>query len=577
LPFDAPEGLCPSCLLRAGRLSAPEEVSTTAHPGVAAPTPAELAPLFPHLDVLELLGQGGMGAVYKARHRKLDRLIALKVLPAQSGRDPAFAERFTREARALARLSHPHIVAVHDFGEAAGLFYLVMEYVDGVNLRQAQAAGRLRPQQVLPLIGQICEALQYAHEQGVVHRDIKPENILLDRQGRIKIADFGLAKLLGHGPALTLTGSQQVMGTPHYMAPEQMDHPQAVDHRADIYSLGVVFYELLTGELPLGRFAPPSRKAPVDGRLDEVVLRALERDPACRYQRVSDVKTAVEALGQPAPAVAEVPAAAQDGPSLNQELLALAGLGAGLGLLTLLVWLTGSAFVLIGLPLLAHAASLVAWRPSLRSQAVLLLAFGGGTFLLFAGHILSMDFGDAHYYCYPVGFWAGAVLLSIWRREPSGENSAATADSPEDTRLLAVLRRFRSAANLYVVPDIPPDYLRTARRTSKVPPEERALALLDFTDDGDNARQNLLFGSAGLYFHVEHKTETVTGSVRYDELARRTIVNHGTEVYLGGGPALAPPAKYDTVDCETIAGLLNALKEAVRARATPLPEAGTRR
>jgi tRNA A-37 threonylcarbamoyl transferase component Bud32 len=258
-----------------------------------------LAEHFPQLEVLELIGQGGMGAVYKARQTKLDRLVAVKVLPPEWGRDPAFAERFTREARALARLSHPHIVAIYEFGETAGLYYFVMEFVDGLNLRQLLQAGRLRPEEALTLIPQICEALQYAHEEGIVHRDIKPENVLLDRKGRVKIADFGLAKLLG-GPRaeFTLTGSHQVMGTLDYMAPEQRQRPLATDHRADIYSLGVLFYEMLTGELPLGRFPPPSQKAPVDARLDEVVLRALESDPERRYQHASDVKTDVESIAR---------------------------------------------------------------------------------------------------------------------------------------------------------------------------------------------------------------------------------------------------------------------------------------
>src|SRR5207237_7825332 len=144
-----------------------------------APTPAELAGRFPQLEVLELIGQGGMGAVYKARQTKLDRIVALKVLPPEWGTDPAFAERFAREARALAKLNHPHIVAVHDFGEADGLFYLVMEYVDGVNLWQLLLDGQLPPEEALKIVPQICEALEYAHEEGIVHRDIKPENILL--------------------------------------------------------------------------------------------------------------------------------------------------------------------------------------------------------------------------------------------------------------------------------------------------------------------------------------------------------------------------------------------------------------
>src|SRR5262249_27173998 len=175
--------------------------------------------------------------------------------------------------------------------------YLVMEYVDGANLRNILANGGLEPHEALAIIPQICDALQYAHEEGIVHRDIKPENILLDSKGRVKIADFGLAKLIDRPRAtFTLTGSQQIMGTLDYMAPEQRLTPQQVDHRADIYSLGVVFYEMLTGELPLGRFAPPSQKSGVDTRLDGIVFRALEREPAQRYQRISEVKTEIESI-----------------------------------------------------------------------------------------------------------------------------------------------------------------------------------------------------------------------------------------------------------------------------------------
>jgi serine/threonine protein kinase len=143
-----------------------------------------------------------------------------------------------------------------------------MEYVDGVNLRQAMQAGRFSSKEALIIVPSLCSALQYAHEQGVLHRDIEPENILLDAQGRVKLADFGIAKVMT-GPAsgradITLTQSGARLGTPHYMAPEQIEKPSEVDHRADIYSLGVVFYELLTGELPLGRFAAPSEKTNLD-------------------------------------------------------------------------------------------------------------------------------------------------------------------------------------------------------------------------------------------------------------------------------------------------------------------------
>jgi len=146
-------------------------------------------------------------------------------------------------------------------------------------------------------VPQVCEALQYAHEEGVVHRDIKPENILLDKRGNVKIGDFGLAKILDVPPtAYTLTQPQQKMGAPHYMAPEQVDGAHQVDHRADIYSLGVVFYEMLTGQLPIGRFPPPSQKVHVDFRLDNVVLRSLEHEPERRYQHASEIKTDVESI-----------------------------------------------------------------------------------------------------------------------------------------------------------------------------------------------------------------------------------------------------------------------------------------
>jgi len=297
-PLDAKaiQGLCPACLLKAGWPTATEGDNA---PGQAFTPPEieQLTLLFPHLEILELIGQGGMGAVYKARQAELDRFVALKVLAPRDKADPGFAERFTREARALARLSHPNIVAVYDFGHKDELHYFIMEYVDGPNLRQVQKAGELETRTALKIIPQICEALQFAHDEGVVHRDIKPENVLLNQKGRIKIADFGLAKIMGKAhETLTLTQAGHVMGTPHYMAPEQVEHPQQVDHRADIYSLGVVFYEMLTGELPLGRFAPPSQKVEVDVRLDEVVLRTLEKEPKLRYQQASQVGTEVQTI-----------------------------------------------------------------------------------------------------------------------------------------------------------------------------------------------------------------------------------------------------------------------------------------
>lgn len=314
----APQGLCPLCLLKLGMTSWPEDEGLNqAHGSFVPPEPEKLAEFFPNLEIIALLGKGGMGAVYKAKQPSLDRTVALKILPPEVGRDPTFTERFSREARALAKLNHANIISVHDFGQTEDLYYLVMEYVDGLNLRRALLSGALSPKEAISIVPQICDALQYAHEKGVVHRDIKPENILLDARGHVKIADFGLAKLMGHGPdRANLTATGQVMGTPHYMAPEQIEHPLEVDHRADIYSLGVVFYEMLTHELPMGKFPPPSRKVQVDIRFDDVVLRALEKEPRLRYQHAQEVKTDVTAItqvpgGKPVPPAAGVSAAEQ--------------------------------------------------------------------------------------------------------------------------------------------------------------------------------------------------------------------------------------------------------------------------
>jgi serine/threonine protein kinase len=296
---------CPGCLLKMAaedKDSAAEKSLSPTLPSSSAqkftpPTPQELARLFPKLEIQALIGSGGMGAVYKARQPELDRLVAVKILPQVPENAAAYEQRFIREARALAKLNHPNIVTVFDFGKSQGLFYFVMEYVDGITLREAINGGRLAAKDTLAIVSQLCDSLQFAHDEGIVHRDIKPENILIDQRGRVKVADFGLAKLVGSdSPSENLTGTHQVMGTMRYMAPEQMGATKAVDHRADIYSLGVVFYELLTGELPLGWFAPPSKKVAVDVRLDEVVLRTLESEPDRRYQQASELKTAVTSI-----------------------------------------------------------------------------------------------------------------------------------------------------------------------------------------------------------------------------------------------------------------------------------------
>ncbi len=304
---DAPQGLCQQCLLQAGFPTGTDSGGKSER--FVPPSIGELATRFPQLEILEFIGQGGMGAVYKVRQKPLDRIVALKILPPQAAGSAGFAERFTREARALAKLNHPHIVTLHEFGQADGLFYFLMEFVDGVNLRQLLGASPIAPKEALAIVPQICEALQYAHERGIVHRDIKPENILLSKEGSVKIADFGVAKIVALGrdetaaekeatPSRDLTGAGSTLGTPRYMAPEQIRNSAEVDHRADIYSLGVVFYQMLTGELPSSKIEPPSRKVVIDVRLDEVVLRALEKKPELRFQQANALKTQVETIAQ---------------------------------------------------------------------------------------------------------------------------------------------------------------------------------------------------------------------------------------------------------------------------------------
>ena len=237
LPAGALEGMCPACLLRQGTETGPQPPPDSSP--FQPPSVEEVARLFPQLEILAFIGKGGMGAVYQARQPALDRLVALKILPPQAAGGAGFAERFNREARALARLNHPNIVAVYEFGQVNGLPFFIMEFVDGLNLRQLEQAGKLSPRQALQIVPQICEALQFAHDEGIVHRDIKPENILMAKKGRVKIADFGIAKIIDPERDVTLTETKGAIGTPHYMAPEQLENPTSVDHRADIFSLGV--------------------------------------------------------------------------------------------------------------------------------------------------------------------------------------------------------------------------------------------------------------------------------------------------------------------------------------------------
>ena len=264
------------------------------------PTPAELQEILPQYEVHMLVGRGGMGAVYKGVQLSLDRAVAIKLLPpAIERQDLAFAERFKNEARLMGRMNHPAIVSVYDFGRTAdGQLYFVMEYVDGTDVQRMIAReGKLPPEHALAITAHLCDALGYAHKQGVVHRDIKPSNVLIDIEGRVKVADFGLAKLSDKEQNSGLTQTGMAMGTPDYVAPETLMYGSDVDGRADIYAVGVMLYQMLTGDIPRGMFKMPSQKfQSIDPRFDAIVRRALEHDREERYQSSHELRLALDVI-----------------------------------------------------------------------------------------------------------------------------------------------------------------------------------------------------------------------------------------------------------------------------------------
>jgi serine/threonine-protein kinase len=270
--------------------------------GAPAPPPTETvaAPRVPGYELHELLGKGGMGEVWKATQVSLKRTVAVKVLPEKFSKDREFVARFEKEATALAALSHPGIVQIIDRGQAEGHYFFVMEFVAGDNLRGLLNARRMSVRDALKIGVQIARAIDAAHERGIVHRDLKPENILVDAKGHVKIADFGLAGMQGNEHNISLTATAVAMGTVNYMAPEQRRDAKHVDQRADLYSLGVLIYEMLTAELPLGRFKLPSeRLTGLDPAIDPVVAHLLQTDPESRPSRGQEVVDALEPLIPP--------------------------------------------------------------------------------------------------------------------------------------------------------------------------------------------------------------------------------------------------------------------------------------
>ncbi|ATB39927.1 Serine/threonine kinase Pkn10 [Cystobacter fuscus] len=278
--------------VRASRAAAP---LTGAEEGLLESTFVGGQLVVPGYELLRVLGRGGMGEVWLARQMSLGRRVAVKVLPPRLAKDPEFVQRFDKEATALATLSHPHIVQIIDRGVAGEHYYFVMEYVEGRSLRDVMR--ELSPPEALRVALQVARALECAQEKDIIHRDLKPENILVDGRGHVKVADFGLAGIRRPDSTERLTATSVAMGTLNYMAPEQRRDAKNVDGRADLFSLGVMLYEMLTGEVPVGRFRLPSERVPgLDKRVDAVVERLLETEPEARPARASEVCRMLETL-----------------------------------------------------------------------------------------------------------------------------------------------------------------------------------------------------------------------------------------------------------------------------------------
>ncbi|MDF1826463.1 MAG: protein kinase [Verrucomicrobiales bacterium] len=272
----------------------------------APPSIEELQQLLPQYEIESILGQGGMGAVYKGSQVTLQRPVAIKVLPEtliQGDDDLQYVERFKLEARAMANLDHPAIVSVFDFGQTdVGHLYFVMEFVDGMDVEQyiAAAGGIVDPDHAVAIVSHVLDALEYSHSKGIVHRDIKPANILINQEGRVKIADFGLVKQFGSESAAqlsALTMENVAMGTPDYIAPEALVTGSTPDHRADLYAVGVMLYKMLTGKLPRGLFRMPSEEmGNLDPRFDEIITYAIESSPEGRFQNATQFRAKLDEL-----------------------------------------------------------------------------------------------------------------------------------------------------------------------------------------------------------------------------------------------------------------------------------------
>lgn len=250
----------------------------------------QVLPAISDYELIDVIGQGGIAEIYKARQKSLDRTVAIKMIFPEWMKDPEIVHRFHREAITIAGLNHPNIVHVIDKGEVGGRYYFVMEYVDGTSFKEILYDGKIPIREKLEIMIGTLKGLDYAHKNGVIHRDIKPANILIDKNRNALLADFGIAQIL-HKSDYEHTRPDIVMGTLAYMSPEQRESSSRIDHTSDIYAVGVMIYEILTGKRPAGRFQLPSELNPkLPKRFDALVSRCLDENPSGRYQSAGALK-----------------------------------------------------------------------------------------------------------------------------------------------------------------------------------------------------------------------------------------------------------------------------------------------
>lgn len=428
-------------------------------------TPAP--PTIPGYELLEVLGRGGMGEVWRARQSSLGRSVAVKILPPKLAKDAEFVARFDKEATALASLSHPHITQIIDRGVAGDHYFFVMEFVNGRSLREVLNFARPPPQTSLRVVLEICRAIEHAHSKQIIHRDLKPENILLDEEGHVKVADFGLAGMRGSQQNIALTATAVAMGTVNYMAPEQRRDAKHVDHRADLYSLGVLAYELFTGELPMGRFKLPSERVPgLDPRIDEVIAQLLESDPAERPGRAQDVVIKLEPLVNQSGASGRSSSGVETSRALpsQQSTLALAGQGGATVWKVAVGVVIGLALFVVGMKLLPvktevqapKVAALPAWYHDSEGD---LFATGKE-----AANQMSLDFE-------PGGSFELNAHAGLWKLEDGALSAVQFGDALANSELPRLVPRTYVSSHYYSADDFEAEVdMQLEELSSEFPP-----------------------------------------------------------------------------------------------------------